>query len=375
MNNKNKIGAWFKHGAGKLLTRGIGLAIAVAISALAAHFLNIGNWAFLALIIVSIFAHELGHWFFARLFGVDVSIFSVGFFKPSMKFMKLWGTEFRITPWFILGGFVKIDPNDDQFRRTAAWKRVIILVAGVAMNGILAMGFLTIGFAVAGKPAGTVRIVQLSGTQSPAAVAGIKVGDVITAIDGISVHTRRDVINGIVINHSDGSALKITVRDELEEKTLSLTTNEGRIGVGLEEDKRFEKVGLANAVELSALEVKSMVSQTITGLGMYTGIVKAPKDLRLHGMIAVTQVGGVLYEQGLFDFMWLIAVVNISLLVMNLLPLPVLDGGHLFNIGYEKVLGKLPSARVQNILTNLCLVLMGAIMALSVFNDLLHPVG
>ena len=182
------------------------------------------------------------------------------------------------------------------------------------------------------------------------------------------------MISSFVMEHSNDSRAQLVLKRAEKLKYVEVTPASGRIGVSFEENRQFQKVGYEEAIVLSGRAVQKMVTDTGQALGMYLGLRAHPANLHLRGMIAVVQVGGAAFDQGLFTFMRLLAAVNVSLMVMNLLPLPVLDGGHLFNIGYEAVTRRRATERTRRLLARISLILMFAVMALTVYNDLIFPI-
>jgi len=354
-----------------------GIAIFAILIALGAMYLTVGQWALIGGLMIIILGHEFGHWAVARAFGIPVPVFSIGFGStPRIKLGTFWGTEFQITPW-LFGGYVQINPNDEVFASHAAWKRASVLVAGVTMNAIMAVAFLAGAYVTIGKPTGNVIVSHVE-AAAPAAQAGLRDGDLIVNVDGVRVQSMRETIDAVQ-KHSDGSSIHIDVKRGSETVSVAVTPQSGHIGVQLGESRVFERVGISEATTRGFSDTWFLTAQTAKGFGQMVGLVEKPKaaegEASVHGIVGIVQIGGQAFENGMFSFIWLLAALNINLMFLNLLPLPLLDGGHLAYIGWEKLTGRKVSIEWQARVAGISLALLVALMLFGLYNDLMFPVG
>lgn len=356
-----------------------------AVLAACLYFFQLGHWLMLAALVFLIVVHELGHWFFARLFGMDAPVFSVGMGSaPRFVFGKFWGTEFQITPW-LLGGYVQIDPSADNFKAHAPWKRAVVLVAGVTMNVLTAVVAFFLLFTLVGKPEAVIRSTSIDRVLSQPAVArnaGLRAGDRFISIDGQPVIEPRDV--SAAFGASKGSAVTVVLERAGQNLTVELTPDaDGHIGVFLVADGElvYRKMSTVKAASAAVSQAGEVLAKMVWGLGVMLGFVDVPPGLPdgaadVHGVVAIVQWGSSMFDSGgLYAFVSIVAIVSLNLALMNILPIPPLDGGHLLFLGLEKVFGKPVSPRLQNIIATIFLLLLLALMLLGLYNDIFKPVS
>ena len=337
-----------------------------------------------------IFFHELGHYTAARLMGVYVEVFSIGFGKKIFSFRK-WNTEWSISA-IPLGGYVKMkgqndgDPSDvsyddDSYNIKTPAQRIFILLAGPAANFLLA--FVLYFMIALGGPNILSPVIGKVVKDSPAFVAGLESNDTIRSINGIAITTWEEMAETIAA--SEGSLnLEIQRAGFLEFKTLTPkiteTTNmfneviqRKMIGIG--------SAGVTHPLELSASETLAYATkQTIWASTMiFTGVKKlimgeVPAK-ELGGVISIVKLTSDATAAGWMSVLFFAALISVNLGVLNLLPIPALDGGHImFNL-YEMITKHAPSEAVLIKLTIVGWVMLFSLMGLGLYNDINRLVG
>ncbi|WP_038046001.1 M50 family metallopeptidase [Thermus caliditerrae] len=286
---------------------------------------------FLVIIGVSVFVHELGHYLAARVQGVRVKAFSVGF-GPVLFRRQAWGTEWRLSA-IPLGGYADIEgllPEERGrgYDALTFWGKLLVLVAGVAMNILLAWALLGYLFSAQGVPETTGKAVILE--VLPGSVAeetGLKAGDILVAVDGTPLAQAQ----GIERAKSPGEHT-LTVLRQGQELTLSLTWQEGmeRLGVVYQPDVVFRRVGFLEGLGLAASRTLAFGPQMVKALvGGLLGVLAGNPDSGVMGPVGIVAETGRAAQEGLFRLLELAAAINLSLALFNLLPLPALDGGRI----------------------------------------------
>jgi regulator of sigma E protease len=358
----------------------------------------LGLPAFLFVITLVVFFHELGHFLMARYFGVTVEIFSVGFGKEIFGWTDRRGTRWRVS-WLPIGGYVKFAGDADaasrpdvaaaaamtQEQRKGALllkplhQRAWVAAAGPLANFILAIVILTALYLQVGHT----TIVPLVGTVTPggpASVAGIKPGDLITRIDGTAINDFQQLHETIPM--SGGSTLALGIRRAGQDLTLSVTprlmqtrdelgnsTSQMVIGI-LSDPKapiRHESYGPVTALTAACSQTWNIVRGTILGVGqMLTG--HASMD-QLKGPVGIAKITRQVASVGFLALINLAAILSVSIGLVNLFPIPLLDGGHLLYYGCEAVLGRPLSERIQEFGFRLGLILVLGLVLLTTWND------
>jgi regulator of sigma E protease len=359
------------------------LWIAAALAAMAYYF-QPGHWAMLAALVLMIVVHELGHWVLARMFGFKAPVFSIGFgSSPRLVLGRFWDTEFQITPWLI-GGYVKIDPSDDDFRGKAAWKRALVLVGGVAMNVLTVVVLLFALYTTVGERSAipqAVQIQQVDSTVTIARDAGLQAGDEFVSVDGNKVRSAADLATGLKA-HTDGTPATVVVTRNGTEVTVTVTPNaDGRIGVALGQRyaEHYEKMGVVEAAGRSVDMTAKMGVDMARGLGMMVGLVPLPEGAPegaadVHGVVAIVQMGAMAFDAGVYSFIMIVCFISMNLAFFNILPIPMLDGGHLMFLGWEKLTGKPVNPNVQGMVSTIFFFLLIALMLFGLFNDIFNPI-
>ncbi len=337
-----------------------------------------------------IFFHELGHFLAARFFGVHVEVFSIGFGKK--VFSRVVGkTEYRLA-MIPLGGFVQMKGQDDSdptktssdkdsYNTKKPWQRIIILLAGPFANFLLAF-FLYLAIANIGVTK-LLPIIGNVGDNTPAKQIGLMKNDKVIEINGASVNTWDDLSQ--FIKKSTGKLL-ITIQRDKKVKTFMTTPEikELKTIFGEPVKKRIlgiSPIGKTFVLKLTPVETLifaydetlKATTMIITSLQkLIQGVVPAKE---LGGVVSIVQVTAQASEAGIIALFALTALISVNLGVLNLLPIPALDGGHImFNI-YELLTKKAPSKKVLYIMTIAGWVFLLSLMAFTIFNDLFRIFG
>jgi regulator of sigma E protease len=351
--------------------------------------------SFLLVIGPLIFVHELGHYFVGRWFGVKADAFSIGFGREIVGWTDRRGTRWKIG-WLPLGGYVRFAgdmnpasqpsaewlalPPEERartFQAKSVGKRFLIVAAGPVTNFIVAILILA-GFNLAYGVASTPAIVATVMPGSAAQEAGLRPGDRIASIDGAEVNRFEDVAGRIVLHPNEevrleivraGSAFQVTARpkEAVERDRFGNEFRKGLLGIG-PAGVVFEHVGPFGALGVAFRQTWVVVSTSVEGLGQIITGRRSVKEL--GGPLKIAKFSGEQASMGVAAFLWFLAVISINLGFINLLPIPMLDGGHLLFYGIEAARRKplRPEAQEWAFRTGLAALL--ALMIFVTFNDL-----
>jgi regulator of sigma E protease len=352
--------------------------------------------AFLLVIGPLIFIHELGHYFVGRWFGVKADAFSIGFGREIFGWTDKRGTRWKVG-WLPLGGYVKFAgdmnpasaPTDEwlslppeerakTFQSKKVWQRFLIVLAGPATNFLFAIVALMVLFASYGYPS-TPSTIGVVLPNTAAAAAGFRPGDRITSVNGSRVETFSDLRTYVALRPEE--AMRFTVRrgeTEIELRATPRATSEpdefgnrARVGtLGVRPEGRFEFTPLPVAQLPGAAigQTVDIVQTMVTALGQ---VIVGQRSFReLGGPLQIAKVSGQQASLGWLPLLWLMIVVSINLGFINLLPIPLLDGGHLLFYAIEGVRRKplKPQAQEWAFRTGLAVLL--ALMIFVTLNDL-----
>ncbi len=345
---------------------------------------------FVSLLVLSflIFFHELGHFFAARMMGVHVKIFSIGFGKKIASFQ--WrNTEWRIA-MIPLGGYVQMkgqedmDPtalsqDPDSYNVKKPWQRVFILLAGPFANFLLAF-FLFWAIALGG-PKVLLPVIGEVVKDSPAQKAGLQTKDIITNINGKEIQTWTEMAEAI--SDSRGSIDLLVERDQfIHNFTITPKMREAKNDFNETVQRRM--IGIGAAGDTKELEVensigyawdKTLWASTIIFGGLQRLISGTVPAKELGGVISIVKITADASDQGWMAVFFFAALISVNLGVLNLLPIPALDGGHImFNL-YEMIFRRPPT---ENMLVRLTIggwVLLIGLMFLGLYNDIIRLIG
>jgi len=295
---------------------------------------------FLLIISISIFVHELGHYLAARVQGVGVKNFGVGFGPTLLKFER-WGTTFRLNA-IPLGGYAEIEgmlPGDTHgYARLSGLGKFFILVAGVVMNLLLAWGVLAALSAVQGIPQTRAVVTEVL-PGSLAEQAGFKVGDRILSLDGVKLESYDQVTR---FRQSPGEKVFVVLRDGVE-TTVRFNWDNTQTWLGITyrpEIIGYTRInffqGFARAIGETAVAVPRFVQELV---GSIARILSGQQAQGVAGPVGIVNITGQVAQQGLGALLGLLAAINLSLAVFNLLPIPGLDGGRILVLFVNGLLG------------------------------------
>ncbi|MBN9394461.1 MAG: site-2 protease family protein [Candidatus Melainabacteria bacterium] len=359
-----------------------------------------GILVMLGILSVLIIVHECGHFLVARFFGFQTPVFGLGLpFGPSISLGKRWNTEFRIHAAF-LGGYVAIPELGDEtnaaedvfgiklkpFKKFPIWQRALVAVAGVTFNVIFAYLLMLGLFYGLGKPTPQVQVSSLVAENPIAKNAGVLPQDQIKGVDDISIDRSQKLITYLGQHASQPVTLKVLRNGQMIQ--IPITPNaQGKVGMALGEKEEFRPVeGNPLQVAIQAGEELGIrTNAMLAGLGdMVTNIATAPiralnRDDKsqankpglgdLHGVLAVVKVGGDMVSRDWTSLIMTTIMISMDLAVINLLPWPALDGGHLAFMTLEKLRGKPMEERAQGELVKWGFLSLLALMVVVMVND------
>jgi len=357
---------------------------------------------FLFVLTIVVFFHELGHFLVARWAGVKVLTFSLGFGPELAGFNDRHGTRWKVSA-IPLGGYVKFFGDESEastpssetlaamtdeeragsFHHKKVGPRAAIVAAGPIANFILAIVIFACLFTFFGKPSTSAQVDKIE-AGSAAAAAGFQAGDIVTAIDGKAIGSFSDMQR--VVGAHAGDQLSFTVKRGNSTVQLQGTPqlrevkdpfgNTHRLGVlGITRstapgDVVTEKVDPATALWLGVKETWFVIDRTLAYIGgVFTGREAADQ---VGGPLRIAQISGQVATIGLSALVHLAAVLSISIGLLNLFPVPLLDGGHLLFYAIESIRGRPLSERAQELGFRIGLGLVLMLMVFATYNDILH---
>lgn len=377
---------------------------------------------FLLVLTFIVTIHELGHFLVARAFGVKIDRFAIGFGRPLYQRTDRHGVEWRLG-WIPAGGYVKFSgdldassvPDQaglaelkqrittekgpaavrDYYHFKPVWQRMLIVAAGPVANFILAITIFALLFMTLGAQLTPARVGQVQ-AGSPAAAAGFRSGDLITAVEGRTIEDGSEVTRAVMLSSGDplrftveraGQAVELIAVPErrMENDPIAGRIQVGRIGVLLEarrEDIRHVRYNPAEAVVAGAKQTVDVIGSTLKYLGrLVTG--RESGD-QLSGPIGIAKASGSLTNMAVqanpdptatainlgLTLVNLAAILSIGIGFLNLMPIPVLDGGHLVFYAYEAVARRPVAARFQEAGYRVGLALLAGFMLFATWNDL-----
>jgi len=357
---------------------------------------------FLFVLTVVVFFHELGHFLMARLCGIKVLVFSIGFGPEIAGFNDRYGTRWKISA-VPLGGYVKFFGDDnaasvpdqtaaasmsdadrkDSFMFQPVGSRAAVVAAGPIANFILAIAIFAAIFMTVGKQTTSARVDAVQ-PASAAEAAGFKPGDLVLAINGEKIESFSDMQRIVSISAGEtlsidvdrgGAPINLKAAPQLKELKDNFG-NVHRLGVlGISRsmspgDIRTEKAGPLRAIVMGAQETWFVVDRTLAYIGgVFVGREAADQ---LGGPIRIAQVSGQVATAGFTALIHLTAVLSVSIGLLNLFPIPLLDGGHLLFYAIETIRGRPLSERAQEVGFRIGLAVVVMLMIFATFNDILR---
>jgi regulator of sigma E protease len=356
---------------------------------------------FIVLIVIVVFIHEYGHYYFAKRFGVGVTDFSIGFGKEMFGWNDKSGTRWKVCV-IPLGGYVKFfgdrnvysqadnekitkeyskEDQDKLFVLKPLYQRALIVFGGPLANFLLAILIFSSVYTFVGKDF-TPAVINEVQKDSPAMIGGLKDNDIIVSIDGNEVTSIMEVSKFIMM--STDEFINFTVNRYDEDLTFRVKPKiiDGEDNLGNKISKRMVgiklgaynnevnhiKLGPAKALFYAVNEVYYVSTSSLKYIGsMLTG---KGDSSQLGGPIRIAKISGQVAEFGILPFITLMAYISISLGLINLFPIPMLDGGHLMFYGIEKVLGRPLSQKTQEGFFRIGMFLLLSLMLFTTFNDL-----
>ena len=356
---------------------------------------------FIILIMIVVFIHEYGHYYFAKRYGVGITDFSIGFGREIFGWNDKSGTRWKVC-WIPLGGYVKFFGDRNVFSQTEQqeiinkysdddrkklfilkplYQRSLIVAAGPLANFFLALLIFVMINMFVGKDM-TPAIIDEVQKDSPAFVAGMEKNDKIIYIDNKKVESVLEV--STYINISTSKTVEFVVLRNDKKISLLVKPNlvDGKDSLGNSVKKRIigirlspfnneykkQPLGPTKAIYYSVKEVWFVTTTSLNYLGkMITG---SADSSQLGGPIRIAKITGQVAEYGIIPFLSIMAYISISLGLINLFPIPMLDGGHLMFYLIEKILGRPLSQKVQEGFFRIGLFLLFSLMFFVTFNDL-----
>src|SRR5215475_4381911 len=357
---------------------------------------------FLFVLSIVVFFHELGHFLVARWAGVKVLTFSLGFGPELAGFHDRHGTRWKISA-VPLGGYVKLLGDDTEastpstealanmtaeeragsFHHKKVGARAAIVAAGPIANFLLAIVIFTCLFTFFGKPSTTARVDKIE-ANSPAAAAGFQVGDIVTEIDGSKIGSFNEMQRIVSIHAGDKLTFTVKRGDQVVQLTGTPQLREDKDSFGNQQrrgilgitrqtapgDSLTERVDPATALWLGIKETWFVIERTLAYIGgIFTGREAANQ---IGGPLRIAQISGQVATLGLTALINLSAVLSISIGLLNLFPVPLLDGGHLLFYAVEAIRGRPLSERAQEMGFRIGLGLVLMLMVFATYNDILH---
>jgi len=356
--------------------------------------------AFLAMLGPLVFVHELGHYLAGRIFGVKAETFSIGFGREIFGWSDKRGTRWKVG-WLPLGGYVKFkgdmnpastpgkewlalpaEERNQTFQAKPVWQRFIIVAAGPFINFLFAIFAFMAIFAIIGYPTATATVDGVV-QNSAAARAGIAPGDRIVEVNGNEIDTFVDLTAYVRLRPNE--PMRIVLEREGSRRTVELTSDETMMRDEFGNEARVGQLGVTGAQALGGgagreyLPVHRLFGaavdytwETVQSMVVaLTQVVTGKRSVKeLGGPLKIAEVSGQQASLGWIDFLWFMTIISINLGFINLLPIPLLDGGHLLFYTIEGVRRKPIKPEAQEWAFRTGLVVLLALMIFITFNDL-----
>lgn len=361
-----------------------------------AEISHYGFW-FVVVLTVLVFVHEMGHFAVARLCGVRVEVFSIGFGPELLGYTDRQGTRWKLS-WLPFGGYVKMFGQEENviegeaaqpltdaeravsFKEKSVWRRAAIVAAGPAANYVFAIVVLAILYCSIGRPFSPPIIVELV-ENSAAAEAGLMPGDRILEINGSPIGHFEDIQDIMQLNLDQPLSLVAQRGDEklafqfrpkiVEEKDLfGDTVRVGRLGIKGDRQGELKKLGIGESLTAALHESYKVSAGILTGVKQM--ILGTRSTEELGGVLRIAKMSGDVAQFGFISLVNLAVLLSINLGLINLFPVPLLDGGHLVFYAVEAATGKPLNVRAQEWGLKVGLALVLSLMLFATWNDLVY---
>ncbi len=353
--------------------------------------------AFLLVLTVLVFVHELGHYLIARRNGVRIETFSIGFGPELFGFTDHTGTRWKFSA-LPLGGYVKMFGDADpastpgsnlsgmteeersvSFHHKRVGQRAAIVAAGPIANFLFSIVVLAVLFMTAGQ---SFTPPDVGGIQpgSAAERAGILPGDIILSVDGTGIQRFEEIRQ--IVSIRPGQPLAIELNRDGRVMTVTATPDSQSVTDRLGNSHQIGLLGISRgsvgmmrhdpltAVWQAGREVAGMISGTFTALGQMVQGSRGTEEL--GGPLRIAQMSGEVAQSGLYPLIWFMTFLSVNLGLINLFPVPMLDGGHLVFYAFEKLRGRPLGARAQEYGFRIGLALVLTLMVFATWNDLVQ---
>lgn len=362
----------------------------------------LGLPAFLFVITIVVFFHELGHFSVARLFNVTVETFSIGFGRPIARWKDKKGTEWKVG-WLPLGGYVKFLGDENAasvpdrakleqlapeqrvnvFQSKPLYQRALVVAAGPVANFVLAIVIFASVLMLTGQATILTTVGKVT-PGAPAALAGIRAGDVINSVNGQEVQTFDQLVKAVhagktgeiaIAFSRHGQTLIVHAKPRVI-KAANLYGDSVRFfGIGIEpalsnSNARFTSVGPLTAVKRAVSQTWFVADTSLTYL--WRIVTGHSGSGQLTGPLGMANVSQQAAAAGFMNLLQLAALLSVSIGLINLFPVPILDGGHLLYYGCEAVLGRPLGERAQDVGFRLGLAAVLGLFVLATWNDLVR---
>jgi regulator of sigma E protease len=350
---------------------------------------------FLVILSVLVLVHEAGHFFVAKLFGIKVEEF--GFGLPPRIFGKKFGETLYSINWLPIGGFVKLYGEDEAgggsislkqeevkgdekraFFAKPVWQRALVVFAGVFMNFVLAVVIISVLFSVVGvKTPGNKVLISQVVKSSPADMAGLRVNDIVISVNSVKV-TASEQLRQYVDEHA-GEKLTLEVQtSDSKIETLEITprkvypNDEGPMGIAISQNVIIQKYPWYRAPFVGTWEALKETWLIISGLIMLVIqlVTRGMVPQGVAGPVGIAQLTGVVIGIGPAAVLSLVSLLSLNLAIVNILPIPALDGGRLFFILIEGVFHKKVDPKIEGYAHMIGMMVLLGLIALITLHDL-----